>query len=600
MKEFDINAVTAEFIKQNIESFLKTSRGFFKVATKEIRLRLDRTYTDYLNCVLDKYSKAKSFFIRTEPQFLYEFYVPLSIRCRNTTITNPQFTDVVNLSHYIILTGTGGSGKSMFMRHLLINSITAKLRVPVFIELRQFNDNCHDLLDLIYQTLSVNKFNLDFDYTRKAIENGHFVIFLDGFDEILQEKRQTVTKYILEFAKKYDQNYIVMSSRPDSELEGWPGFSILHLEPLTPEQAHSLIMLLPYDDDLKRKFADDLKSELFEKHRTFLSNPLLLSIMLLTYGQSANIPNKLNVFYNQAYEALFERHDALKSGYQRKRQTKLDIQDFARAFSAFCIQTYDKRKFEFTHTEALEYIEKAKQISQLEYNKVDYLKDALQAVCLLVEEGLTIVFSHRSFQEYFSARFIAEARPEIHSKLIQKYSHNVQKDNVLTLIYEIRPDLIEQHYILPALDKLFADIGCKRSIQLSHYVKYLKRTYASFNFSHGKMVAGHNPKDEYKITDVIYFTLHRCGHLVGWSGFGENKKSQAGIKYMCDTYGGELYDLQILTKNLNSKDRFVHDLAKKGMFFSIGTLKIISQIRDTLKSKAILMERSLEDILETK
>jgi hypothetical protein len=55
--------------------------------------------------------------------------------------------------------------------------------------------------------------------------------------------------------------------------------------------------------------------------------------MLLSYGQSASIPNKISVFYNQAYEALFERHDVLKDGFRRKRLTPLDIQDFARVFA---------------------------------------------------------------------------------------------------------------------------------------------------------------------------------------------------------------------------------------------------------------------------
>ncbi len=45
--------------------------------------------------------------------------------------------------------------------------------------------------------------------------------------------------------------------------------------------------------------------------------------MLLTYGQSLDIPNKLNIFYNQAYEVLFQRHDTLKGGFQRNKFNKI-------------------------------------------------------------------------------------------------------------------------------------------------------------------------------------------------------------------------------------------------------------------------------------
>ena len=153
-----------------------------------------------------------------------------------------------------------------------------------------------------------------------------------------------------------------MSSRPDTDLEAWQQFVTAELQPLTLDRACDLVKPLPYDDEIKEKFLEDLQTELFKKHKSFLSNPLLLSIMLLTYGQSAHIPDKLNVFYSQAYEALFERHDALKGGFQRQRRTVLDIQEFARVFSAFCLQTYDKTEFQFTRTSALQYVEASKSI----------------------------------------------------------------------------------------------------------------------------------------------------------------------------------------------------------------------------------------------
>jgi hypothetical protein len=78
-----------------------------------------------------------------------------------------------------------------------------------------------------------------------------------------------------------------MSSRPDQELEGWPGFALIRLMPLTLQLAHDLVDLLPFEVEIKTKFQNDLRKELFAKHESFLSNPLLLSIMLLTYGQSA-------------------------------------------------------------------------------------------------------------------------------------------------------------------------------------------------------------------------------------------------------------------------------------------------------------------------
>jgi predicted NACHT family NTPase len=431
--ELDLNSIVAQFIQQNIEAFIDTAKGIIKMGTDKIRLDLNQTYEDYLTNVIDRYAKAKSFIFRGEPVQLYRFYVPLNIRFQKQIIHSPGINEIQKISRCIVITGSAGCGKSMMMRHLLLNSIVSKNKVPIFIELRQFNSSDTDIRTLIYETLRIHKFNLDKEYIDKAFQIGHFILFLDGYDEVISTKRSHVTKCIQDFSKQYDQNCIIISSRPDIEIEGWPEFTVIKIHPLILDQAYQLIYKLPYDDELKTKFLIDLRSGLFQKHESFLSNPLLLTIMLLTYGQSATIPNKLNVFYNQAYEALFERHDALKGGYRRERLTSFDIQDFGRLFSAFCLLSYDKREFEFSHTQALEYIEKSQPITGLRCSKDAFLQDLIQAVCLLIMDGMQIVYSHRSFQEYFTARFIADARPDIQEQLVKKYAKMSRYDNVLPI-----------------------------------------------------------------------------------------------------------------------------------------------------------------------
>ena len=75
--EFDINKVTAEFVQKNIENFVKLGTDVFKTAAQKVQHHLDRTYKAYLKYVADKCSHTKSFFIRGEPAYLYQFYVPL-------------------------------------------------------------------------------------------------------------------------------------------------------------------------------------------------------------------------------------------------------------------------------------------------------------------------------------------------------------------------------------------------------------------------------------------------------------------------------------------------------------------------------------------
>jgi len=240
---------------------------------------------------------------------------------------------------------------------------------------------------------------------------------------------------------------------------------------------------LAFDADIKARFIADLKADLFTRHQSFLSNPLLLSIMLLTYQDTAHIPSKLSIFYNQAYESLFQKHDALKGGYQRERRTTLDIQDFARVFAAFCVRTYDKRQFTFPVSSALDVLDRCKALTQLDYDSQAFLDDAHQAVCLLVEEGVDIAFAHRSFQEYFTARFVSTSPPQVKAQLIRRFSVSAGADAVIPLLHEIDPYAVEQHYLLPAIQRVKQQIGFKRSVGVSHFLKYIRLLFSSFENS---------------------------------------------------------------------------------------------------------------------
>lgn len=598
--QLDPNAIAAKFIQQNIEGLLEIAENVLKGGTDKVRLHLDRTYKQYLSIVLEKYSKAKSFLLRGEPVPLYQFYIPLNLRFRSTLLSSPTLSDLQKISNFIIIAGSAGCGKSMMMRHLLLNSIVAKNKVPVFLELRQFNFTDTDLLGLIKQVLSLNKFNLDKNYVEKALAIGHFVFLLDGYDEVVNAKRSQVAINIHNFTKQYGNNTIILSSRPDRDLDGWQEFSLLQIQPLNLEQAYKLIEKVTYDEDLKKKFLDDLRKDLFKKHESFLSNPLLLSIMLLTYGQSANIPNKLNVFYNQAYEALFERHDALKCGYKRNRLTTLDIQDFARIFAAFCLQAYDKRQFEFDRMQALNYIEKSQHITGIKCGKDDYLKDLIQAVCLLVEEGLNIIYSHRSFQEYFTAKYIADARPDIQKKLIKKYSILSRNDNVFNLLYEIRPDVIEQQYLIPGIDLIFKTIGVKNTINKTHVMKYLEKAFSGIS-RHGDTFAFSGNDQSHLFVDLAFFALNHCGQYVDWSGFHTDKKhdNTAVLKRFGHENGKKTID-RIIFDKYDRKKELLNDVLSSGAFLNVDMLVALKKIRKVLKQKAILEEENLEEILSTK
>lgn len=91
-----------------------------------------------------------------------------------------------------------------------------------------------------------------------------------------------------------------------------------------------------WDTEAKKNFIAALKNRLSESCRQFDSNPLLLTIMLMTCSAYGEIPAKMHVFYSKAYETMSRLHDAIKDTCRWKLLTKLSPDDFAKCFAEFC------------------------------------------------------------------------------------------------------------------------------------------------------------------------------------------------------------------------------------------------------------------------
>lgn len=183
---------------------------------------------------------------------------------------------------------------------------------------------------------------------------------LDGFDEVKNEISKQVTSQIFSLSEKYPDNHYILSSRPLEEFVGWNNFEEMHSMSLSKQQALSLINKIEYEPKIKEKFYTELNDNLYDKYETFASNPLLLTIMLLTFENRASIPDKLNDFFEQAFTTLFHTHDATKGGYKRDILSKLGYEDFKAVFAYFCFKSFFNSDYKFSENKVLDYISQAK------------------------------------------------------------------------------------------------------------------------------------------------------------------------------------------------------------------------------------------------
>lgn len=593
MEEFDINKVIAEFLTSTAGEILSSGKDAIEGTIEKVQLKLKTVYTDYLKRVYERYGKSKSFFIRDEPVNLYEFYIPLGLECNKIKIKSANLKGVLNVNHCCIISGTGGAGKSIILKHLFIDCLKLKKQVPIFIELRDLNSKELNLEELIKITTKNFGLKISEKHFETALEKGHFILFLDGLDEVVKSKKDFLLKEINELTIKYPKTSVLLTTRPDIKLTELDIFSTFKTLPLSLEKSISLVKKLPADEELKSKFIEDLKNGLYIKHQSFLSNPLLLSIMMLTYGYSSDIPSKSSVFYNQAFDALFQRHDSFKGAYKRKRETNLDIQEFSKVFSTFCILTYEQRLFKFSKKEVIDYLHQCKKITSIDFNPEDYLTDLLQAVSLLIEDGMSLYFTHRSFQEYFSAKFIVESEKELKLKLFEKYQKYANSDKVFQLAREMDRDFIDFEVVKPFLEYLFDEISLKKNVGITNYIKFIKLNWERFEFKNGQLYG--IVKDQ-KINEMFYFILYSvCPELLE-KEIDNNDKSDYVVRKKKETEGTD--EIVVFeTSKLKTTDTFTKELFKNGVLFSKTPLKILVKTNKSIAERKETVEKSLTELL---
>ena len=319
---------------------------------------------------------------------------------------------------------------------------------------------------------SFNKEQLDY-----ALKLGRVLFILDGFDEVNNEEREHIEKEILSLSNNYHGIRILISSRYDSRFSSWEEFYQYHVQDLDKNKALTLINKLDYDRQVKHAFMKELENKLYKSHESFASNPLLLTMMLLTYEQIAEIPNKIHLFYEQAFLTLFNKHDSLKSLYKRKSYTQLPLDDFKRCLEAFCLLSYTDRLYYFEDGQITKYLNNSIKLSGVNTNSESFLNDLLDSVCILQRDGLGFTFTHRSFQEYFSAQFLVNKSMEGKIKIFDKIFSLSWTDNVISMLYDINPELLEKEWIIPKLEKIVSDIeGLKHDVFLT-----LNKMYSSIN-----------------------------------------------------------------------------------------------------------------------
>lgn len=451
--EIDPNEIAAKVV---LEAFERSAISLGRAADDAydaLSIKLKAGFRRYKKKNADNYGYVRTILHRDKQIPIRDLYVETFFSHDRKTLTDAALIEKIAHPCRILVQGTAGGGKSVFLR--LLNTIVSESKssiLPIFLELRSLNSSPGKTIKkLSAEYLSENGLDYSDSAVENLINNGKVLFILDGFDEINHELREDYAQQISDICKNHPNASVVVSSRPDELVASVERLSIYRAKPFNREQAIELLKKLPYNETVRSKFINEITPEFYSRHKDFLSIPLLVTMMLMTYQQFAEIPTKSYLIYENAFTTLFSWHDSSKEVFKRKSYANLPIDEFKRFFAYFCFDSYIDQKFQFPEWDMLERIGRAAVAEDITADKDDLLKDLLISVCLMQKDGLQFNFVHRSFQEYFSAFYITRLDDKNAKIALESSSKRAMSDLVIPMVQAMAPALFERAWALPTV-----------------------------------------------------------------------------------------------------------------------------------------------------
>lgn len=454
---------------------------------EEIKQAISSGILDYQ---IEEYNRnycTKTLLHRVQPKNLKDFYQPLFINpCEKRNkiagstskkISTNSISDLFAKRKCITLIGSAGSGKSTLLKYLFLNAIDTSFKIPIKIELRYLNDYSGSLIDFIKdRVFKLNKLATSERIIERLMNSGDFIFFLDGYDEVTSAKKEKITKEIDNLVKLYNKGHYLLTSRPYTEIDLLPLFHNFEVCELSDEDINQFIrkQIPKEESELCNKIIEAVNSQENISYKSFLKNPLLLSMFILTFQSYSSIPQKRSEFYSQVFDALFSVHDSMsKLAFVREKQSGLSKEQIVEVLKLFSFISYFDEKFIFTGlylNEKLKFIKNTKKNISFDNDKL--INDLQVAIGILNKEGTDYTFPHRSLQEYFAALYIFSLNEDnkkiVYDKIINSFTRKkrhmyTSRDNFYLLLSELDERSVIKYALIPYFQQYIEGVNIEEN-----------------------------------------------------------------------------------------------------------------------------------------
>ena len=332
--------------------------------------------------------------------------------------------DLVKIGENLFILGKPGAGKTTFLKYIAIQAARKQLpRIPIFVSFNHWADSKWGkgdkaaLLPFLVEQFDICNFPDAALFLDDVLRTGRALVLFDGLDEVKQEKdqRRRLTHLLQDFARKYDKSQHLITCRIAASDYAFAGFADVEVADFTKDQVHEYAR--KWFGQEEKKF-DAFTSELANSENRGLAElcntPLLLSLLCLTFDNNLRFPPSRAELYEDALETLLRKWDSNRSIQRDEIYRALSHKRKLQLLMNIAVPTFTKGELFFRQRDLekwiVEYLAKLPGAPAADTLDGTTLLKAIEAQhSILVERAQGIYsFSHLTFQEYLTARYLAE------------------------------------------------------------------------------------------------------------------------------------------------------------------------------------------------
>ncbi|MEM7801120.1 MAG: NACHT domain-containing protein, partial [Chloroflexota bacterium] len=338
--------------------------------------------------------------------------------------------EVARLNSRLFLLGKPGSGKTTLLKYLAIQAADSKEEnrvMPIFVPLRDLARSTQHktLFEYIRDLFKSSGFPAPTRFARQLLSSGRALVMLDGLDEVSVENdlRGELSDSIQAFVREFYQSRFIISSRTAATEYMFEGFYYIEMADFSEEQTTLFIkQWFAGEHETADMFLDEINKAENRGIRELAQSPLLLTLLSLHFDVALNFPRERSEIYESALRVLFEKWDASRRISRRKRELEqhgvhyksLTTKRKEQLMSRIASKAFEIGRIFFPQAwledEIVDFLSKVPPRPPKDEIEGELVLKAMESQHgLLIQRARRVYsFSHLTFQEYFTARYIVD------------------------------------------------------------------------------------------------------------------------------------------------------------------------------------------------